>query len=100
MHLIIITITLYNFMTAERTNVVNPESIIQAAVTHEQMANPYCPIPDIFSELMEIYRFGDKSALDMALQIANESLAPRKPNIIEKFSNFIRKKIDYTNGTK
>jgi hypothetical protein len=79
-------------MSVEKINIDNPESIIQAAMLHEQMKNPDCPIPNLLNELLEIYRLGDKSALDMALSIANESLTPRKPSIFEKITNFIRKK--------
>jgi hypothetical protein len=57
------------------------------------MENPYCPIPGLLNELWETYqRLGDKSVLDMALLIANESLAPRKANIFEKIKNRIGKK--------
>lgn len=78
-------------MSAEKITIENPESIIQAAITHELMENPYCPIPGLLNELLETYRLGDKSALDMALMIANESLAPRKPSVFEKIKNYIRK---------
>ena len=83
--------SVHNFMSVEKINIENPESIIQAAISHELMENPYCPIPGLLNELLEFYRLGDKSALDMALIIANELLAPRNPSIFQKITDFIRK---------
>ena len=68
----------------------NPESIIQAAILHERMQNPYCPIADLLEELLEINRQGDESAIELALEIAHESLTPRKPNFVDKIVGFIR----------
>jgi hypothetical protein len=55
------------------------------------MLNPDCPIVGLLNELVDMYNNGNNSALDMALQIANESLAPRKANFSEKLLSFFNK---------
>jgi hypothetical protein len=46
-------------------------SLNQAAITHERMLNPFCPVADIINEALQM---GD---LEMANKIALESLKPK-----------------------
>lgn len=65
----------------------DPTQIIYDAMAAEQMENPDCPVTLMLGDLLARYQTGDKDALELALQIANLSLAPRRPNILVRIAN-------------
>ncbi len=55
------------------------KSLIYLAIQKELLENPYCPVvSDLYVPLLEKIDKGNKEALELALQIAQDSLAPKK----------------------
>lgn len=53
---------------------------IYRAIQTELAENPWCPmVSDLYGPLLKRIENGDKDALKLALEMANDSLAPRKP---------------------
>jgi len=58
------------------TNLIkDKDCVFSAACAKERMENPYCPLAGLLDELVSI---GTPEALEMARQIAEESLLPRR----------------------
>ncbi|KKU09920.1 MAG: hypothetical protein UX13_C0026G0036 [Candidatus Woesebacteria bacterium GW2011_GWB1_45_5] len=57
---------------------VDPVSLIHTAITKELMDNPHCPMARMMTELLQKHNQGDAEALNLALEIAKESLTPKR----------------------
>lgn len=68
----------------------DPVGVVNAAILKEQMENPDCPMAMLMEELLQKYHQGDSNALNFALKIAEETLAPKKPSVFEKIRIRIR----------
>ncbi|OGM08483.1 hypothetical protein A2159_02650 [Candidatus Woesebacteria bacterium RBG_13_34_9] len=75
-------------MTEIERNDRKIEGIVQHAIFKELSENPYCPLPGLMQELLNS---GDPDKIEMAYQIAQESLQPRGPNIIEKLFRVLKR---------
>ena len=72
---------------SKNEEIIDPISYIQSAIWYEIKENPYCPVAaDLFQELLQRYQSGDNSALELALEIAKDTLKPRE----QKSSFFTR----------
>lgn len=55
----------------------DPQQIVYDAINAERKENPACPVASMLEELLEMHRAGDEGALRLAIDIANDTLAPR-----------------------
>lgn len=64
----------------------DPKGTFQSSITHELTSNPFCPIPDLINEALQI---GD---VELANQIASESLTPklRKPSLRKRLRSIFK----------
>lgn len=65
----------------KETPSVDPKDIVYAAINAERRENPDCPVASMLEDLLVMYRAGDEGALRLAVDIAKDTLAPKRPNV-------------------
>ena len=84
----------------EQTPSVDPKEIVYAAINAERRENPDCPVASMLEDLLVMYRAGDEGALEMAIEIANDTLAPRRPNIFLRLKDRLLSTLDKGHKTE
>ena len=78
----------------------DPKQLVYGAISAERKENPDCPVASMLEDLLVMYRAGDEGALEMAIEIANDTLAPRRPNIFLRLKDRLLSTLDKRHKTE
>jgi hypothetical protein len=78
----------------------DPKQLVYAAINAERRENPDCPVASMMEDLLVMYRAGDEGALRLAIDIAKDTLAPRRPNIFLRLKSRLLSTLDKRHKTE
>lgn len=72
----------------ESVKPINPVDLVYQAIFIEQKENPDCPLAQEMFSLLIKHQNGDPRALDLAVEMARDTLKPQKNFIQEVLKHF------------